>query len=267
MPSALDHIVIVSNDLDTAIVNARAAGFTVVPGGMHGSGHTHNALIAFADGAYIELFAPTDQGRTAEHRWFDRLRRGGGLVDFCLLSSGLAAEVAALRERGIEYSAPFTMQRVKPDGTRIAWSLSTAPGAVGESGWPFMIEDATPRALRVPHEPAQTRHAIGALGVAGITVLARDVEKLTREYEGILGAAATASKSQGDQKTAGSVLPLGAMWILLKAAISAEETQHLARHGQGPFQITLRCRDAAIDAGTSSLIDPALLSGARVALA
>jgi len=267
MPSALDHIVIVSNDLDTAIANARKAGFTVVPGGTHGSGHTHNALIAFSDGAYIELFAPTELGRTAEHRWFGRLRRGGGLVDFCLLSSDLAGEVAAMRERGIEYSAPFTMQRVKPDGTRIAWSLSTAPGAVGDSGWPFMIEDTTPRSLRVPHEPAQTRHANGALGVAGITVLARNAEKLTREYEAILGATATASMSQGDQKTAGSVLPLGAMWILLKEATSAQETQHIARHDQGPFKITLRCHDGPISPGTGSLIDPALMCGARVALA
>ena len=267
MPSALDHIVIVSTDLDTAIANARAAGFTVVPGGTHGSGHTHNALIAFADGAYIELFAPTEQGRTAEHRWLDRLRRGGGLVDFCLLCTDLAAEVAAVRERGIEYSAPFTMARVKPDGTRIAWSLATAPGAVGERGWPFMIEDTTPRALRVPNEPAQTRHANGALGVAGITVLARDVEKLNREYEAILGAAATASKSPGDQKTAGSILLLRTAWILLTEARSSEETEHLARHGQGPFQITLRCHDGPIGPGNGSLIELALMSGARVALA
>ncbi len=267
MPSALDHIVIVSNDLDTAIANARKAGFTVVPGGTHGSGHTHNALIAFADGAYIELFAPTEQGRTAEHRWFDRLRRGGGLVDFCLLSSDLAGEVAVIRERGIEYSAPFTMQRVKPDGTRIAWSLSTAPGAVGESGWPFMIEDTTPRAHRVPHEPAQTRHVNGALGVAGITVLARDVEKLSREYQAILGANARAWKSGVDHRISGSILHLGKTWILLKESSSPEERQQLALHGQGPLQITLRCHDGPISPGSGSLIDPELMCGARVALA
>jgi hypothetical protein len=267
MPCALDHIVIVSNDLDTAVANARKAGFNVVFGGTHGSGHTHNALIAFADGAYIELFAPTEQGRTAEHRWFGRLRIGGGLVDFCLLSGDLTGEVAAIRARGVEYSAPFSMQRVKRDGTRIAWSLSTAPGAVGESGWPFMIEDSTPRALRVPHEPAQVRHANGALGVAGITVLARDVAKLTSEYEAILGTAAMVRTSAADHQTASSILRLGKTWLLLMKARSAEETEQLARHGQGPFQITLRCRDAPINAGTGSLIDPALLSGARVALA
>ena len=267
MPSALDHVVIVSNDLDTAIANARKAGFTVVPGGTHGSGHTHNALIAFADGAYIELFAPTEQGRTAEHRWFGRIRHGGGLVDFCLLCIDLAGEVAAIRARGIEYSAPFAMQRVKPDGARIAWSLATAPGAVGEHGWPFMIEDSTPRALRVPHEPEQIRHANGALAVAGITVLARNAEKLTREYESILGATAETWKTGADHQRAGSILHLGKTWILLTEARSPEETQHLARHGQGPYRISLRCQDRQISPGEGSLIDQALLSGAMVLLA
>jgi hypothetical protein len=174
MPSSIDHIVIASSDLDSAVGNARAAGFTVIPGGVHGSGNSHNALIGFADGAYLELFAPTQQGRTAEHRWFGRIRNGGGLVDFCLLGTDLAHEVAAIRGRGIRYSEPFAMTRVRPDGTRIEWSLCTAPGAVGEKGWPFMIEDATPRALRVPQAPAQIAHANGAVGVAGITVLVRD---------------------------------------------------------------------------------------------
>ena len=68
MPTSIDHIVIASADLDVAIANARSAGFTVVPGGVHGSGNTHNALIGFADGAYLELFSPTVQGRTADHR-------------------------------------------------------------------------------------------------------------------------------------------------------------------------------------------------------
>lgn len=267
MPTALDHIVIISDDLDTAVANARRAGFTVVPGGTHGNGNTHNALIALADGAYIELIAPTVQGRTGEHRWFDRLRRGGGLVDFCLLCADLGADVAAMRKRGVAYSAPFAMERLRPDGTRIAWKLSTAPGAVGESGWPFLIEDTTPRALRVPHEPAQTRHANGALGVADVTVLARDVAKATREYEAVLGATAQAWKPGAQRQVAGSILDLGTTRILLAEPRSPEELQHVERHGQGPFQITLRCHDGPIGPGEGALIDPALMTGARLALA
>ncbi len=53
---AVDHIVIMVPDLNAAIRDYTELGFTVIPGGSHPAG-THNALIAFADGAYIELIA------------------------------------------------------------------------------------------------------------------------------------------------------------------------------------------------------------------
>jgi len=267
LPSSLDHIVIISNDLDSAIANARTAGFTVVPGGRHGNGNTHNALIGFADGAYIELIAPTDQGRTAEHRWFPRLRNGGGLVDFCLLGTDLAGEIATMRARGVEYSQPFSMARETPDGTRIAWSLSTPPGAVGEKGWPFMIEDTTPRALRVPHAPEQIRHRNGATGVAGITVLVRDVAESAQEYAAILGTRAPTLRSPLDDQSQGSILALGTMWILPAESDSQDAIERLERHGQGPCRITLRRHDGPVGPGAGSLLDPALFSGAKIALA
>ena len=56
MLTGIDHIVIAVPDLDVARKSYEALGFTVVPGGRHPVG-THNALIAFADGAYVELIA------------------------------------------------------------------------------------------------------------------------------------------------------------------------------------------------------------------
>ncbi|TMJ30929.1 MAG: VOC family protein, partial [Alphaproteobacteria bacterium] len=53
---AIDHLVIMFPDLETAIRDYTELGFTVVRGGSHPTG-THNALIAFADGAYVELIA------------------------------------------------------------------------------------------------------------------------------------------------------------------------------------------------------------------
>jgi catechol 2,3-dioxygenase-like lactoylglutathione lyase family enzyme len=52
-----DHIVINFPDLDSAIRNYTDLGFTVVRGGSNPLGTTHNALIALADGAYIEMTA------------------------------------------------------------------------------------------------------------------------------------------------------------------------------------------------------------------
>ena len=64
----IDHIVIVVRDLARASADYARAGFTVTPGGEHTGGATHNALITFADGAYLELLAFKVPGKT-EHRW------------------------------------------------------------------------------------------------------------------------------------------------------------------------------------------------------
>ena len=79
MPSMIDHIVIVDRDLDEMVRQAESLGFTVVPGGEHAGGMTHNALIAFADGSYIELIAFIDPEKRSTHRWWPRLWKGGGL--------------------------------------------------------------------------------------------------------------------------------------------------------------------------------------------
>jgi hypothetical protein len=262
MRFSIDHVVIASDDLDTAILNAQRAGFTVVPGGVHGSGNTQNALIGFEDGSYLELFAPTPQGQNARHRWFPRIRNGGGLVDFCLLGADLATETARIREHGIEYAQPFAMARVTPQETRIEWLLSTPPGVTGQHGWPFLIEDTTPRAIRVPHAPEEICHRNGATGVACMTVLVRDVAASSRAYEAILG---TPPESVPEPRSETLFAMTGAS-IQLRAPRSAEESAHLDRHGQGPYQLTLRSGTRQVDPDTAPLLDPSLFSGARIAI-
>ena len=52
----VDHFVIVVGDLAAVMRDYTGLGFSVVPGGRHVAG-THNAFIALAAGAYIELIA------------------------------------------------------------------------------------------------------------------------------------------------------------------------------------------------------------------
>src|SRR4030067_3408410 len=54
-----DHAILVVNILPVALRQFPQLGFTVTSGGVHAGGLTHNALIAFADGAYLELLATT----------------------------------------------------------------------------------------------------------------------------------------------------------------------------------------------------------------
>ncbi|HEV2067768.1 MAG TPA: VOC family protein, partial [Thermomicrobiales bacterium] len=81
MPTQIDHVVVVARHLDRAIAGAERAGFTVVPGGEHAGGQSHNALIAFRDGTYIELFAFIDPDQQSAQALWTRLWQGSGLAD------------------------------------------------------------------------------------------------------------------------------------------------------------------------------------------
>ena len=60
MLTRLDHLVILVRDLGRAVREYEKLGFTVIPGGEHADGLTHNALICFEDGSYLELVAFLD---------------------------------------------------------------------------------------------------------------------------------------------------------------------------------------------------------------
>src|SRR3989338_6231807 len=67
MLTGIDHIVIVVQNLDEAARNYEKLGFTVVPGGRHPVG-SHNVLISFADGSYIEIISFYQP--SPDHRWW-----------------------------------------------------------------------------------------------------------------------------------------------------------------------------------------------------
>src|SRR5271170_7808415 len=113
MFTGIDHIAIVVNDLESAIASYTRAGFTVVRGGKHPIG-SHNALIAFADGSYFELIAFFKPN--SGHRWQRALAKGSGIVDFCMSTDDLAADVDSMRRAGAKIDDPSPLTRDRPDG-------------------------------------------------------------------------------------------------------------------------------------------------------
>jgi hypothetical protein len=266
----IDHLVIISPDLDSALAAATRAGFTVVRGGIHADGLTENALIAFADGSYLELISPTRPDLESDHRWFARLRHGGGLVDFCLLSSDLETDIETMRERGLDYSGPSELGRIRPDEQRTDWLLGIPPGNLGESGWPFLIQDTTPRSMRVPHEPSDIGHPNGAIGIAGVMVLVHNLERTRREYEVILGTEAAEIASPLDPPSRAVQFPVGtgeSQWIVLVQPIGGEIAWRAEALGQGPYAATLRTHDGTATPQDGTPLDPPLGRGVRMLLA
>jgi len=175
---AVDHTVIMVPDLNAAIRDYTELGFTVIPGGSHPTG-THNALIAFADGAYIELIA--FEHDNPQHRWWAIAQKGGGLIDFCMRTDDLTGDREAFRKASVEIQVE-PGERVRPDGYRLRWTLAQ-PVPPFAFVAPFLIEDETPREERVPREH---RHRNGVNGIATITIAAEDVAAPRRWWSAVL---------------------------------------------------------------------------------
>lgn len=240
MIRGLDHIVLVVLDLDTAVVDHRRRGFTVTPGGEHAGGLSHNALVGFADGSYLELFAFHNlAAAVGKHSWAPVAERGGGWADFALLSDDLIRDAAALGD--LLARPPEDGGRTRPDGLAIAWRVARL-----HTSFPFLIQDLTARELRVPGGDA-ARQANRVTGVAKVVLGSRDPALVTDRCAALRGR--------------------GAPEIEIRAAErDGVETSSSTSHEPGPLRDAARLtlRYAAGDPGDARLLPRPAGSPGRV---
>lgn len=180
MLKGIDHLVIVVKNLDQAVKDYTELGFTVIPGGQHPVG-SHNALISFADGSYLEIIAFYREA--IDHRWWEALEKGERLVDYCMQTDGLRSDTEKLRTAGVAINDPIPWSRKRPDGFELKWLLSLATGS-HRGVAPFLIEDVTPREERIPQ---QFQHKNGATGLGTLTVAVGELSKVELWYQSVLG--------------------------------------------------------------------------------
>lgn len=258
----LDHAVILVTDLAAAIADYRSLGFNVQPGGTHADGATHNALIVFADGSYIELIAFLR--RDVPHRWAAFAQRGHeGFIDFALLPRDVAATIGAARSRGLQVDGPFDGGRVRPDGEQLAWQIGTPRSP----DLPFLCADLTPRALRVREGEVRV-HPNGVRGVAAVTVAVADLDRSLVRWQALLGPAASAAPRLPAVPGLGlriATLALGSTVVLLASpGPGADDAtvlrSRLADHGEGLVGIALHAPPNA----SSRLLPTAATHGASI---
>ena len=182
MITGIDHIVIVVRSLEAAMSTYRQLGFTVVVGGRHPYG-SHNALIGFADGSYIEVLGFYED--SPAHPWWELLHeRGGGLVDFCMATDDIRGDLAAFRAQGVGMGDLVEGARSRPDGYQVRW-INNKVGGDHQGVVPFIIEDVTPRVERLPRE---TEHANGVSGIHTLSLVTADLKRLAGIMAAVLGA-------------------------------------------------------------------------------
>ncbi|ACM06783.1 VOC family protein [Thermomicrobium roseum] len=224
----IDHLVVLVPDLEAAIQEYRGAGFTVVPGGTHPTG-THNALIGFGDGAYLELLAFYEDNPA--HRWHRFRAAGGGIIDLCVLVEGIEAECQRLERAGFTYQLAAG-SRTRPDGFTIAWKNATPPDEL-TGQLPFLIEDVTPRQERVPHGQ-QAEHPNGARGVAEVVIAVRDLAPVVSAWRALLEAPGEAAEDP-ILGTPVHRFALGPHRVSLAAGPHPLIEERLGRAGPGPL--------------------------------
>jgi hypothetical protein len=229
----LDHIVFLVDDLDEAIVNWRREGYTVTPGGVHTDGLTHNALICFADGSYVELLAFRTRDAGA-HRWA-RFRSFPGPIDYALAHDNLPTFVAEPTGQRLGYYAYSEGGRRRPDGTEIRWRTSWPPADV--PGLPFLIEDLTPRELRVPAGEARD-HPNRAQRIASLTLAVNRPEETTQRLAPLCGA-------EAEQRAEHWIVPLGGAQIIIRRPLPVEDDV-IRRRGEGIVAFTVALEGGAL---------------------
>lgn len=236
MVTGIDHLVILFRNLDDAIETYRKLGYQVLPGGEHPYG-THNALVTFKDGSYLELIAFKDPDTHHDHRWYRFLDRPG-LVDFAMGAENVETELERVRAAGVTYQDVKPGARKRMDGVELEWrTLPPSDDRTGEL--PFLIDDVTDRSLRVPTGP-EAEHENNVTGITSLVVAVREFEESIMEYSAILGGDPEEVENE-DLGAKTAIYQCGPHEIILAYPTSPSSplVRRIQQNGDGPFQVTL----------------------------
>ena len=186
MLTRIDHVMICIPDLQQGIDTYTRLGFNVAPGGMHPGQGTHNA-IAFHEEDYLELLSVRDRDEyLAGHPaggLLEFLAQGGGLRYIAVQSDDLVADVAQMRQRGVDISEPRDGARQTPTGQELGWKAATL---VRVTRCRFSLSSTTPLPERRQAAQAGT-HPNGVLRVDRVYITVVDVAAAAEIYSHVLG--------------------------------------------------------------------------------
>lgn len=255
----LDHLVILVDDLAQAVADYQALGFSVAPGGTHADGLTRNALVVFADGTYLELIAFVDPTDTRDNVWGWRqfISSGGGLIDYCAASPDLGQETERLRQHGLAVGTPNDGGRQRSDGTQLRWRSARFDQA--HRVLPFLIEDVTPRALRVPTN--LITHPNGIVAVSELTIVVDDLAVAVQQWRALASAHDQIVQEQEDDVLDARTVTLVLGGHIVRLAAPRSPASPLYAALPGPFSVTF-----ATEQEQSIWLDPQRTHGVRIEL-
>lgn len=175
----VDHAVIAGRDLEPLREAFEALGLTPEYGGAHAHDVTHNALLGFDDGSYVELISTVEPGAVPAKR-APFIGGDAGPCGWAVEADDVGDLVAAMADRGIEAERSEKHTRETPDGTVVEWWLGYLGSGEPGTELPFAIEDVTPRERRIAPSPSVAGSEL--TGVGAVVVAAADLDALVDRY-------------------------------------------------------------------------------------
>ncbi|KAJ3488558.1 hypothetical protein NLI96_g2743 [Meripilus lineatus] len=265
----IDHIVHLSpsGQLAEEIKAWTDLGFNVIPGGTHADGLTENALVAFHDGAYLELISFThpisdypegspDREKREKHPWGTKHY---GFIDFAFLGNSGDPSIAELINRRsgtdgsqVTYLREVPGGRTRKDGEILKWLISAPSGSTSVDGdvrgqLPFFCGDLTPRHLRVPSNARDVEHPNASVGIISIQLLAspKSIHGLSKQLTSVLGVPPESSSDNGETKwpleSPGNFSRKPTI-LHLRPPATDDESKWLAERGNGVYQVGIRAQ-------------------------
>ena len=242
MFTRIDHVMICVPDLDRGVETYTRIGFSIHPGGIHTGKGSHNA-IGFNEEDYLELLAVRDRGEYLRNSPYPGLlefiERGGGLRYIVLQSDDLAADVTAMRGRGVEVSDAMEGTRRTPAGQELRWRAAM----LGERNpLPlFFVQHVTPLAERRRQVPA-VPHPNGVLRVERAYIAVPGLAAASADYARVLGASPKLERGTVINADM-AIFNVGPTGLTLAQPVAPGSTADaLAQRGPGPFQVLYRTR-------------------------
>ena len=249
MFTRIDHVMICVPDLKRAIEQYRKLGFNMHEGGVHPGKGTHNA-ITFNTDDYIELLAIRDM---AEHQasadtpgnshkgLAEFIAAGGGLRYLILQSDDLAAEVAAMRARGVDVSDAQDRGRRTPAGHDLKWKAAVLGP---KNPLPiFFIEHLTPVEERRKYTPGAGDNPNGVFTIERAYIATKNAEADAAQYAKVLGVPPPPLQRGTVIMSDMAVFQIGPTGLgIAQPYAPGPGAEALEKRGPGPFQVLFRTR-------------------------
>lgn len=188
-PTVVDHVLLPVADLEEGARRLyERFGLRSLAGGRHPKVGTANMIVPLGS-QYLELIAIVDQqeaeGSRLGRRLAHALREGRTFVAWALRTQSLDGVGGKLRAAGWNLPPVIEGSRHRPDGKVLSWRTQDVETGGEPSAIPFVIEWRVPDGLH-PGE-AEASHRGGTTTLRRVVVGARDVRRVRRQLEVLLG--------------------------------------------------------------------------------